>query len=350
MLDELLELRRVVAAGEDAGVDRGMEGLDLAADERRDAGSGRRRARPRCRRSARCSRVPSVAKSSTPRPSSSRAKRRETVAVRDREQGSHAACLRPRLGRAVRRSTRGASIASGAAPRDRRSGRPGGPRAFPGGEYSVPPWHTRPAHRARVARPPSTRRASASRDEPDWENRETRALGIPVHSLQQLNFPDLFNPIWIGVARPAASRWSILYNVRTRQLHRHAPLRRDVRVAAVDRRDRLRAGLVDVRAVRLRLPVRGGRHSDHPRRRSSGSGSSASRRSSRRTSRSSRASATSRGRSSRTPRARSGRRSSGAGAAADARRTRRPTRRADGDRAVRGRPPAARRGPPGRGT
>ncbi len=38
VLDELLQLGRHVAAGKDAGVDRGMERLDLAADEGRDVG------------------------------------------------------------------------------------------------------------------------------------------------------------------------------------------------------------------------------------------------------------------------------------------------------------------------
>jgi hypothetical protein len=38
------------------------------------------------------------------------------------------------------------------------------------------------------------------------------------------NFPDLFNPIWVAAVVLLLTQ-VVLYNVRTRQLHRHEPLR-----------------------------------------------------------------------------------------------------------------------------
>ena len=61
VLGQLGELLGPVAAGEDAGVDGRVERLDLAADERRDARSGRRPEATSMPSAARCSRVPSVA-------------------------------------------------------------------------------------------------------------------------------------------------------------------------------------------------------------------------------------------------------------------------------------------------
>ena len=178
VLDELGELRRVVASGEDAGVDGGVEGLDLAADERRDLGQvadARDLDALACEVLA-CAvgRVDLDAE-----PEQLAGQRREAVAARDRDEGSHAACLRPvRLGfgTGVRAQGRGGTRRRGAgrhravrAPApdgDRRGPKIGlrwAPRAFPGGEYSVRPWHTRPAALAcepvpaTVERPPRPR-------------------------------------------------------------------------------------------------------------------------------------------------------------------------------------------------
>ena len=211
----------------------------------------------------------------------------------------------------------GSSSAIGRALRSRRMDDGSGPlrAGTSGGEYSVGPWHTRLAHRqpgrpaatAPTTRPP--RRPAHVRHWP-WE--------YLFRPFDEVNFPDLYNLIAVGVARAADRDGDLLQHP-----HPAAPpaqrLRADVRVDPVDVRDHLQP---DDRV--LDLPVRLDHRPDDARDRartsSSGSGSSASRRTSRRTSASWRSSATTRASGSPTRRPPSGPRASGAAAAERSRR------------------------------
>ena len=55
-------------------------------------------------------------------------------------------------------------------------------------------------------------------------------------SFNSRNFPDLFDPIWIASAVLLVVL-IVLYNVRTRALHKHRSVPRHVGVAVVDRPD-----------------------------------------------------------------------------------------------------------------
>lgn len=54
----------------------------------------------------------------------------------------------------------------------------------------------------------------------------TRAPALWEYFFQEFNrkeFPDLFNPVWMAALTLLVLQ-IVLYNIRTRQLHRHAPL------------------------------------------------------------------------------------------------------------------------------
>ena len=171
---ELRHLGRVVAPGEDARVDRRVEGLDLAADQRRDAGQVGDRARPRCRprRGARgCRR--------------SRRSRRRGRAGRGRG----------------RRSRRGWRPTAGLAPGLlllRRGPRRRTPHALDSRPSIARAWHTPRQRRPAASRP-------GPRDPPGGPRRArieraAAALGLPLHPVQLAH---VSRPVHADVGRDA---------------------------------------------------------------------------------------------------------------------------------------------------
>ena len=303
VVGELLELLGDVAAGEDPGVDRGMEGPDLAADERRhrgQVGDGRDLDPVRGEVLARA-----VGGEHLHAEALQLARERgDALAVGHREQRTHL------LG-----SSSGVRSGAPFAP-DR-----GRIRAAPGGHV-----------RRRVYRGPV-----AYSDGPSRAGRAPAASETTRVTLWPWEY--LFKPFSAGTSRTCTSSspwrpWSLLiatvifYNVRTRQLHRHSVYLQMYEWL-------LWTGVIvfglmlvycifhfDWIIVLSTLVVGLGTWS--------GSGSSASRRTSGRTSASSRSSATSRASGSPAPRRRSAPSPRGAAGAAD--RTRPGRARPEGDR------------------
>ena len=176
-----------------------MEGLDLATDERRDARSARR---PSATSTPSAGEVLAGAVGREDLDAEREqvaGERRDPVAVGDRQQGSHPG-LPP-----SQRQPRATVVAAEYSAR-RGILRPSAARTETRGHAA--PRRAPPA--------PSTTRHGARID------REARALGVPVHAVQPRNFPDLFTPTWIA-SLVLLVVLVVLYNVRTRALHRHAP-------------------------------------------------------------------------------------------------------------------------------
>ena len=193
---ELGELLGDVAPGEDPGVDGGMERLDLAADEWRHVGQLRDRRD-----------LDAVAGEVLARPVG----REDLDAEGEQVSGEG------------RRSRRGWRPTAGLAPGA--SSHPRTPAASRRGPCGVAPrpvaWRrTAPAeYSARMAYSGGAIHASDSIE----VARDAPALGVPLPAVQPAQLPGPLHP---DLGRRRSSCWSvlvILYNVRTRALHRHAP-------------------------------------------------------------------------------------------------------------------------------
>ena len=220
VLHELLELLRARRGGRGCRRRSRVEGPDLAADERRDRGEvGDRRG------------LDAVGGEMLARA----VRGEELVAQRlelTRERGDARRGSRPRAAHAparflLRRSSVWRPAAAGI-----REGSEAAPRAGASSAASIPwpPWHTRTAHQRAGPSRPLRRRARVQLW--PWE--------YLFESFDATNFPDLYMPILVASVAVLIAT-VIFYNVRTRQLHRHTRLPADVRVAAVDERDRCSA-------------------------------------------------------------------------------------------------------------
>ena len=157
------------------GVDRVVEGLDLAADVRLALGQRRRPSRPRRPRAARARASRRSRTTSTPSSSRSRA----------------SAAIHPGSPLTAGLAPGASSDSRGLATRQR--GGPSGPRTVAtaphrsGRVYRLT-WHTPGAHPHAITR----------------STGDARSLGLPLpRRSTATNFPDIFHPTWIAGAGPA---------------------------------------------------------------------------------------------------------------------------------------------------